>query len=450
MLPNRLFILVLGLFSINLTSGIQARAQTNINFTEFPVQAQVKEKYVNRGVLFSSLQGTPTIVQDTLITGKIGLCALARRTMGTGILAVQVNSCEDVYVGFVYPNKKMVHNFAKNINIRVLAVGGVTAYWRDQEGEIKDVEASLSANNELGVSIPDETEGVFLTSTDPDCGFCNFTVTSVSFVLSKSTDLICSQPVTDAGFSWRRLANEDYPHAMYDRLDEFRQPKQPLKIRFQYLKANKETYYDEYAIIVKLPAGDRDMAQEIFADMRRKLDTVGLGQPATKFKDIGSFTYFEPDKIASRPGKLPIVGDIFKVDIRPGFHLTGLDNGDVMMTELQESPGHSRFRYSTLTNDLRGGSGSHPNNGSREYGYRTTLDGWTKFYVRGIDQFRERLATVQGREGQDEFWRSFLEGIGNRVKFNNGEVIYPATKTVDETLTTPPRCHVPPKSGYGI
>jgi len=290
-----------------------------------------------------------------------------------------------------------------------------------------------------------------LTSTDSDCGPCNFTVTSVSYLLSQSSDLICNRPVTDAGASWQRLANENYPQAVYDRLDEFRKPKQTPKIGLQYLK-DQETFYDEFAIIVKLPEGEPDLVQEIFADMRRKLDTVGLGAAAATFESIGSFTYFEPKLIASRPEKLPIVGDIFQVDINPGFHLTrpGADDGDVMITDLTEYLGNSHFRYSTLTNELPGGHGSHPNNGSREYGYSQTLDGWTKFYVRGVDQFEwKRVGKFFGKEAQDKFWVAFLNGIGNRVKFHNGEVIYPALKTVDETLKTPPKCHVPPKSGYG-
>lgn len=356
----------------------------------------------------------------------------------------------DVYIGFVSPKEKMVSNFAKDIKIKILAVGGVTAFWRDSEGDIKNIQAVVGTNNELIVSIPDETEGVALYSTDDDCVICNFSVTNISFKLSQGKDLICSDPITDAGYSWKRLANENYSKTLYDRLDEFRKPNQPLKIRFQYLKPGRETYYDEFAIIVKFP-DDKDYSEQIFADMRRKLDTVGLGPAAARFKEIGSFTYFEPTKVSNRPDGLPTVGDIFQIDINAGFKLTGIDDGDVMMTELMESPGHSRFRYSTLTNDLPKGSGSHPNNGTREYGYFKTLDGQVKFYTRGLDQFRERLATVPGRKAQDEFWLKFLEGIGNRVKFYNGKIIYSPKKTVDEFLTnTTPKCHLAPQNGYGI
>ncbi len=139
---------------------------------------------------------------------------------------------------------------------------------------------------------------------------------------------------------------------------------------------------------------------------------------------------------------------------KPSKSITSIalpENGDVMMTELVESPLHSRFRYSTLSNFLRGGNWRHPNNGSREYGYFKTWDGWTKFYVRGIDQFRKLpFATRIGRPRQDKFWLSFLEGIGNRVKFYNGKIRYPATKTIDGTLDDVPKCHVPPKNGYGV
>jgi hypothetical protein len=121
-----------------------------------------------------------------------------------------------------------------------------------------------------------------------------------------------------------------------------------------------------------------------------------------------------------------------------------------MMTELLEAPEHSRFRYSTLSNHLPGGNWTHPNNGSREYGYFKTLDGWTKFYVRGIDQFDfEKAADLGAETSQSNFWLNFLTGIGNQVKFRKGEIVYPAFKTVDETLKGPPKCHVPPRTGYG-
>lgn len=446
MLRNRFLTLVLGLLTINLIFAAQVGAQTTINFTEFPVFTKAGEKYVNKGVLFSSRDGSPMITKDNVITGKIGLCAEGRRTIDAGISEFQANFCEDVYVGFVSPEQKMVSNFAQNINIKFLAVGAVTAFWIDEEGVVQNVQASLSDGNELAVSIPGKTEGVFLVSTDSDCAICNFMITSVSFVLSKNTDPICDQPITDAGYSFRRLINEDYPQEIYQRLEEFRKPNQGLGIRLQYLKPGQKTYYDEFAIIVKLPEGERDFAQDIFTDMRRKLDTVGLGKPASDFTNIGEFTYFEPNKVANRANRLPTVGDIFQVDI------WGPDNGDVMMTELKESPGRSRFRYSTLTNNLPKGSGSHPNNGSREYGYSKTLDGWTKFYVRGIDQYRTpRLpgAETIGIVKQNEFWLSFLEGIGNRVKFYNGGVIFPAEKTIDKTLMGLPKCHMPPQKGYG-
>src|ERR1700741_3582670 len=98
MLAKRSLTLVVGLLSFTLTSATQAGAQTTIGFTEFPVNTQTSEQYVNKGVLFSSPVGTPIISKDNLITGKVGLCALGHRTMGRGIFAVKVNACETVYV----------------------------------------------------------------------------------------------------------------------------------------------------------------------------------------------------------------------------------------------------------------------------------------------------------------------------------------------------------------
>lgn len=424
----------------------QVGPKVTINFTELPVGLEVAERYVDKGVLLSSQQGR-LISQEYLSSGRtMGLCASVSRNF----LGVWLPYCADTYIGFVLPSQKMVRTFARNIEIRLSGDAGVFAYWYDDKGNIKTQKASPRSNNEMGFSIPDKTEGVLLIDENKDCDACMILTTSVSFDPLVSIDAICEEPTTDAGFSWRRLANESYSQTLYDRLDEYRNPKpNPTRpILFQYLKAGKETYYDEFAIIVKLPKDDQDFAQKIFADMRRKLDEVGLGQPATNFQNIGSFSYFEPAKIAKRPDKLPIVGDMFRVDINPGLGITGIDDGDVMMTELMESPRHSYFRYSTLTNTLS--YGPHPNNGSREYGYFKTLDGLTKFYVRGVDQFRVKMFVgLGGKSSQDEFWMNFIEGIGNRIKFYKGEVIYPATKTVNESLKTVPNCHVAPKSGYG-
>ena len=346
----------------------------------------------------------------------------------------------------------MVRTYARNIEIRMSGDSGEAAYWYDDQGNIKTQKASLRSDNKVGFSIPDKTEGILIIDEDmgkgEGCEACMIITTSVSFEPVPSTDPLCGEAATDAELSWHRLVNEAYSPELYNRLDEFRKPGNRLKIQFQHLRAGQETYYDEFAIIVKLPDGRQDFASETFAAMRRKLDTVGLGEAAKEFMGIGTFRYFEPKRIEARSDKLPVVGDIFQVDIRPGLHLTGIDDGDVMMTELLEGPRNSRFRYSTLNNDLAGGSGSHPNNGSREYGYFTTLDGWTKFYVRGVDQFKYPIYANSGRPHQDKFWLSFLEGIGNRVKFYNGEIIYPVKKTVNGTLTTTPKCHVPPQKGY--
>ena len=323
---------------VNIIAAVQIQAQTSITFTEFPIDTKASESYASKGVLFSSFGGTPTISKDRLITQKRGLCAEERRNI-VGYI------CGDIEIVFVSPEQKMITNLASDIKIKFLGVGGVTAIWLSKDNnEIYQEEASLDANNDLSISIPMETYGIQLISTDSDCIVCNFTITNLSFTLSRSADLVCDRPVTDPSYSFRRLINEDYPQEIYDRLDEYKKPGHSLDIGLQYLKTGKITYYDEFAIIVNLPNDERNLPQKMFMAMRRKLDTVGIGDAAKRFREIGEFSYFEPPKVNNRKDGIPVVGDIYHVNI------IGPDDGDVMITDLYEHPVGSRFRYSTLNN----------------------------------------------------------------------------------------------------
>lgn len=446
------------IFLVNVLGSIQAQGQTTITFTEFPLGADASESYADKGVLFSSFYGKPTMTKDGVFSQRKGLCAYGRRT----VMGIPVSVCENLQITFVSPKQKMINNFASGIKMTFIGGGGVTAYWYDEDGKLHQSQAVYDANRDLSISIPTEVDVISLFTTDRDCAACGFMITSLSYTLSKSADPICDRPATDAGFSYRRLINEDYPEVIYERLDEYRRPGRPLEIGLQYLKRGERTYYDEYAIIVKFSPEDeeRNIPLQIFKAMRSKLDTVGIGDAAKDFRDAGEFDFFEPSKINSRKGGLPIVGDIYRINI------WSIDNGDVMITNLVEQDGSSRFRYSTLNNDLPkasrpfAGSGSHPNNGSREFGYHYTVNGWTKFYVRGIHQFYVAeyqaiapktigAATLLGKVKQDKLWLSLLRGIGNLTEFYGGRIIYPATKTINEDLSDVPKCHVPPRKGYG-
>lgn len=433
-------------FLVNILFVVQIHGQTNISFNEFLPDTKATESYADKGVLFSSFYGTPMIKKENLITQRNMLCAFNQRRA----LGMSVNFCEDLQIYFVNPKRKMVKNFASNIRIYLSSTISVTAYWRDVSGDIHKTESSFDPTNGLTIFVPAETDCIFLQSTNPDSmGY--FLVTGLTFTLSQSDDVICGRPVTDASFSFHRLINEDYPQEIYARLDEYRKRAKPLEIGLQYLKPDKITYIDEFAIIVKFPVNDeRNIPQQIFKAMRRKLDTVGIGEAAKTFRDIGEFSFFESSRVNNRPDGIPIVGDIYHINI------FGPDDGDVMITDLFERPGASYFRYSTLNNGLSEipgsrleGSGSHPNNGSREYGYYHSINGWIKFYVRGIDQFYVSEASSYGSMKQTQFWLSFLEGIGNLTNSYGGQVVYPATKTFEKALIELPKCHVPPRNGYG-
>lgn len=428
----------------------QAGSKVTINFTELPIDADAAERYVDKGVLLSSRQGK-LIGQQYVNTGEtMGLCA---RT-SSQFQGVWLPGCADTYIGFVSPSQKMVRTYATNIEIRMWGNGGDVAYWYDDKGNVKTQKASVRSDHKVGFSIPDKTEGVLIIDEDmaqgKGCELCNIVTTSVSFEPLRLDNSPCSEPTRDAAYSHRRLLDESYSPEIYARLEEYRTKlTKTLPIRLQNLLRVRTTYIDEFAIVVQLPGDVHTMAQEIFRDMRRRLDKVGVGPDAVDFTDLGEFSYFEPDKIKSRPDQLPTVGDIFQVDIA----LT--DNGDVMMTALSESPAASWFRYSTLNNGLhrwsamqKSGNLRHPNNGSREYGYLTTLDGRTKFYVRGVDQFDVPAAGGVGKRIQKNFWLSLLRGIGRRVEENQGKIIYEAEQTIDDVIPVLPSCHVPIKLGY--
>lgn len=438
----------------------------DVTLNKYRTLPNATELFLNEGLLISSFEGTPIITKDNVVTQKFGICSNAKREVTTFGVTVLGNVCADVYLGFVSSRQKMIIKFAKNIKIIVIGLGGVKATWFDEGLNQKSELAKVKSDGTMEFLIPDKTEGVLLFSENQNCGLCNFMVTELSYDLISSpydiSDSICgSEYDTDASISHRKLINEDYSSEVYKKLDSFAvKGSKELPVLIQNLTPKKitrdpkTTYIDEFAIVVKLPNDEGELIKEIFKSMRTRLDTVGIGKAAETFKSIGTFSYLEPDLIKTREKKLPTVTDIFQVDIMPS-DLRGIDNGDVMMTELVEYlPTAASFRYTTLTNNLKTprieGNKRHPNNGSRKYGFFTTLNGWTKFYVRGIDQFDFEVPLIKGWGllKQEEFWLSFLEGIGERVKANGGSIVFPATKTIDEKITQIPKCYKPPKAGY--
>ncbi len=69
----KLLVFVVAQLSLSFILSTQLKAQTTVNFTEFPINTEIGEKYVNKGLLFSSREGVPIVSQDNLITGKFGL-----------------------------------------------------------------------------------------------------------------------------------------------------------------------------------------------------------------------------------------------------------------------------------------------------------------------------------------------------------------------------------------
>jgi hypothetical protein len=348
-----------------------------------------------------------------------------------------------VYIGFVEPDKPMIRRYVKNISLKIRHDAPVIVEWIGKDGVKRNIEVSRTALTGPSIAkLPEDAYGIAIRTKDSDCDFCYFGVTDLSFDTTSDDSLCSPSPMKDARLSHQRLVNEKYDQFIYNILDSYKRLT-ILPVKFQTLLPAKTTYPDEYAIIVKMPSDGSLSEQDIFADMRYKLDTVGRGLDRTQFKTLGSFIFLEGYKISKRPNKTPIIGDTYIVDI------IGIDNGDVMITDIHTSIYKSYFRYSTLeTKFLPQNRGSHPNNGSREYGYETALDKTIKFYVRGIDQFRVESAALVGRKLQDLFWLNLLEGIGARVKNAGGEIVHPASKTIDELLPNRPPCHQDPPAKY--
>jgi Papain-like cysteine protease AvrRpt2 len=170
--------------------------------------------------------------------------------------------------------------------------------------------------------------------------------------------------------------------------------------KFQSIDSGVGDYlYDEYSIIItKMPSGltPEDYLKEMANDLNK-----AINNPA--FDNINVF------KRITNTGSQPKLGDIYEIDIR------GPDNGSVMLVEKTSS----YFIFQTIETTT---TGSHPEYGSREFGYQSYQNGTVIFYTRGASRPGAWIIGVMGKNPQRVGWTSMMEGIGKELARRGGSV----------------------------
>jgi len=157
--------------------------------------------------------------------------------------------------------------------------------------------------------------------------------------------------------------------------------------------------YDEYWIVLDAMPSDLTPEQylsEMSADINRAVADE-------TFDQINTFTRAQQDQQRGAPA----VGDV--VDI----NFTGPDNGSVMLVEA--TPEH--FIYQTATTPQLG---THPEYGSREFGFERLEGGPVRFYTRGVSRPVNELVGTIGASIQERDWTAMLNGIGNTLQERGG------------------------------
>jgi hypothetical protein len=443
-------------FSLIILSTLSVFGQQQIDLDLKSVQTgtNATKLFSSQGVLISAPKGEVIVGRD--LDGSTNLCAKVVYEMSAPFGPVAVNRCEDFNITLVNPTRPTLPNFVSNLKISIAAVGRVkiTTLGRTRT-PATTVYATVPGSNIVAlIKYPVSEIRVALDRGCGDCELCSLTLAGLSTLkpvpgeteqtIHQIEDVpaaTCAASTTKSQ-SHNRLSNEDYPQEVYRAIDKYRGGSgDPSILHLQSLDPCGETFMDEFITAVRMAA--RLKPADIFKDMRRGLDTVGNSDSAERFKGLGTFSYFDKKAVNARPGGLPGIGDILQVDIE------GPDNGDVMITGLFESPINSYFRYSTLTNGLPGGGGTHPNNGSREYGFETLSNGDVRFYVRGVDQFVSGVGGFIGEGEQTAFWINFLQGVADRVEEAGGKIITPPAKTDNVKYNGLPPCYKPSRLNYG-
>ena len=176
--------------------------------------------------------------------------------------------------------------------------------------------------------------------------------------------------------------------------------------KFQALSDGSGTYvYDEYRIfIIRMPpslsAGAYIM--EMARDPNRAINN-------STFNHINEFT--------KRSKTDPAIGAVYDIDI------LGPDNGSIVLVALSEAFGISDkegwFDIQTISCNK---TGSHPENGAREFGFEATAGGY-RFYTRGVSRPSNWAVRLAGAWPQKTGWTAMMEGIRDTINQRGGQAM---------------------------
>ena len=162
-----------------------------------------------------------------------------------------------------------------------------------------------------------------------------------------------------------------------------------------------DVIYDEYSIkIQKMPPGltPEQYLAEMAVDLNRAIND----------QDFNGINIFK--RVPSTP--TPSLGDLYDIDI------AGPDNGTVMLVER----GSNYFIFQTVARPLSE-TGTHPEFGSREFGFERQPDGTVMFYTRGASRvsWLTNLLPEASAIPQKLGWTALARGIGNELQRRGGQ-----------------------------
>ncbi|ARV59035.1 hypothetical protein BZZ01_10645 [Nostocales cyanobacterium HT-58-2] len=180
-----------------------------------------------------------------------------------------------------------------------------------------------------------------------------------------------------------------------------------------------EYVYDEYKITFnRMPQG---VTPESFLDeMLRDLNGT-VSNP--DFNNINEFK--------RRSSEAPRLGDIIDIDIY------GPDNGSVVLSNRSDS----YFVFSTIKTPE---TGSHPEYGSREFGFERNPDGSVTFYTRGASRPQNWLGRKVGGPLQEDSWTSLMSGISTAIYKRGGQTRADSFRKFIKTQQNLPNCDKTP------
>ncbi len=152
---------------------------------------------------------------------------------------------------------------------------------------------------------------------------------------------------------------------------------------------------------------DKTTAESFLLEMARDLNGT------VKNADFNRINVFK----RRRSGD-PIVGEIIDIDI------LGPDDGSVILAEL----GPTYFVFQTIECPQ---TGTHPENGSREFGFERN-GAVVTFYTRGVSRPGNFMVGIIGSVPQRKGWTSLMQGIADQITARGGISNFGTLTTVKE------------------